>query len=879
MKTSLALLFAASLATVLAVDEPPAQGRYPVESSKFRDKPADSYSNSKDASGRTVYPIWGQAPFFDFGSRKVEFDPTGMRPIPQAPAPGVHPRIFFGPEELPAVRDRLKNTRTGQAAWNNILSWTEAVKGTYDDSAPYAAHDVWKGGFGGLRGPVPLYRLGLPENPGKSKYNRSEPAAALYEALADGTATEMPDYYWNAFALEAFRALIENDRAAAEKLAAATMTGLKLGQAKREEQRRVAQAKKPNEPLPPVDQPIGRFQLAFIYDFLFPHLKPEQKDALRSELAATTWSHDNYGTFNTAESARSNWATFSYWLYQVLAIEGEEGFNDLKVRGMYRGWRNLLTYGWFQSGATFEGEAKNQLGLDGILLFASREKDYGFENLGGHPYLQAYARKFLPHSINPMLSGFHKYDLLGGSRAGSGGFAPMDSLGLKYLFPEDKVIDWYYRKTVGENYEGVPDRPDGYFNALLFYAIYATDFDPKNNDPKALNLGHTFFCGERSLLMTRSSWEPDAAMLNLHTRGANGGHAFSDRNAIMVAGAGRIWSPNGYSSFHTKENSVVSINGRNQDLNTPARMVDFVDTPTATFAVGDAKHAWDWQWKRLEKPNGYYTKKDIDEKLVKIPEGYQPVLQTMNDFALTKLPHEYLNRPIFEYSHWIQPDGALSPYVRTPLLPVQHAIRTAGLIRGKHPYMLVIDDIQVDGNPQRFDWTLALEPDIQIVSTTRRSDTEFDVVLTGFDPEQTLPRTKGKPALPAQLEDPSQILPGQPMLLVRVVNASGNLLEPTIVEEASATEPKKYGRVRRLVLTAESVSPAFKVLLFPYRQGSASFPETEWNAARDTLTVQFDGQKDTIAFRPALHGKTDVRLSRDGQILAEVKAPMPPPLE
>ena len=124
-------------------------------------------------------------------------------------------------------------------------------------------------------------------------------------------------------------------------------------------------------------------------------------------------------------------------------------------------------------------------------------------------------------------------------------------VGLKYMFPNDKVIDWVYRKSIGENYENVPDRPDGYYNGLLFFAAFASDFDPANSDPAALGLGNTFFCGERSLLMTRSSWSKDALMLNLHTRGANGGHPFADRNAIMVAGAGRIWSPNGYSNFKT----------------------------------------------------------------------------------------------------------------------------------------------------------------------------------------------------------------------------------------------------------------------------------------------------------------------------------------
>ena len=34
-----------------------------------------------------------------------------MRKVPE---PGVHPRVFFGPDELPELRERLKNTVPGQ---------------------------------------------------------------------------------------------------------------------------------------------------------------------------------------------------------------------------------------------------------------------------------------------------------------------------------------------------------------------------------------------------------------------------------------------------------------------------------------------------------------------------------------------------------------------------------------------------------------------------------------------------------------------------------------------------------------------------------------------------------------------------------------------
>lgn len=857
-----------------------------IAASPFADKPCSSYSSYSGEDGQRVFPIWGQAPFRDFGSRTVQFDQTGVRAVAQAPAHGVHPRIFFGPAELPEVRKRVKETRCGQEAWKNILCWTEAMKGTYDDSQDYAKPDRTRGGWQSLHSRVPLWRLGMPfgSTPvNGSKWNKSDKAAALYAALADGTATEMPDYYWNAMALEAFRCLITDDKASAEKLAQVTMTATKLSQAKRDSARAQQQAKKPDQPLPPIDQPVGSFQFAYIYDFIYNWLTPEQRQTMHAELAETTWSHDNYGTFNNAHSSRSNWATFSYWLYQVLAIEGEPGFNELKVFGMYRGWRNLLNYGWFESGATFEGEAKNQLGMDGILLFAARQKAYGFENLAGHPYLRAYATKFLPHSANPMLTGFHKYDLLGGSRAGSGGFAPADSLGLKFLFPEDKVIDWYYRQTVDEDYSGVPEHPHGYFNALLFFAIYATDFDPANNDVKKLNLGNTFFCGERALMMTRSSWDKDAMMLNMHTRQMNGGHPFSDRNAIMVAGAGRIWSPNGYATFRTTENSVVSIDDQSQNENVPGRLVDFQDQPLATFAIGDAKYCWDWTWKRLEKSRGYYTKEDVTNGTVVIPEGWEPVRHTVNDFAFKKLDFAYLNKPAFEYDHWILPDGALSPYVRQPLLPVQRAFRTAGLVRGPRPYALIVDDIQMDTAPHRYDWRLLIENDIQIVKVEKIGTTELQIILTGSDPDQLQP--KPSTPLPPLLAEGTAIPDGQPMLLVRVLNhnmeAGQPTPEPTIVTldnpasfDKKANKPK-YAPTRLLLIPSLSVTPDYKVLLYAYRQGQP-LPEIKRGNAQQ-YTVAWADQKDELLFTPQAGQKTNLTVKRAGQeiiALTKVIAPL-----
>jgi hypothetical protein len=857
------------LAALAGVGVDARAAEYEASASPFADKPCSSYSAFKDSSGQPGVLIWGKAPFEDFGSREIEFNEAGVRQLRPAPAAGVHPRILFGPDDLEEVRHRVKQTQCGQEAWKNILSWTEMMKGNYDDKADYAQPDRWQGGFGGLHGRVPLFRLGIPRAAGAA-YNHNPQAAQFYRNLIDGNAEGCPSFYWNVLSLEAFRCLIDNDQSGAENAAKATITLMKADQAKRDADPKTA-GKTP-------DQPVGAFQLAFIFDFIFNWLTPEQKQQMHDELALSTWSHDNYGTFNTADTSRSNWATFSYWLFEVLGIEGEPGFNDLKVRGMYRGWRNLLTYGWFKSGATYEGEAKNQLGMDGIILFATRQKAYGFQDLCGHPYLQAYARSFLPESLNSMLTGFHKYDLLGGSRTGHGGFTPNDLLGLKFMFPNDRVIDFVYRKSIGDDYSGVPDRPDGYFNALLFYAVYASDFMPDNSDPAKLGLSNTFFCGERALLMTRSSWDKDAMMLNMHTRQANGGHPFSDRNGIMVSGAGRIWSPNGYANFRTSENSVVCIDGKSQTEQTPGRMVDFQDSPLATFATGDAKYCWDWSWKRLQKnKGGYYTKADVDAGSVVMPPNSEPERHTTNDFAYLKLPFAYLNRPMFENPDWILPNGAISPIVRMPNYPVERAFRTAGLVRGKYPYALVVDDIQKDESVHHYDWTLTLEYDIQIAAMRRTNAHEMDILLTGSDPDQL--KTHMKEALPSAVSEGTSLPNGTPMLLVRVLNYSpasaSGAEDPKIVELPNIADPKKYSTIRRLVIPADAVSPDFKVLLYAYHNG-APLPTTKWDGDRRIVTVTWPGQHDTSRFGRPDGGKTPISIARDAQKLIEMKAVVKP---
>ena len=863
----------------LAVPWPPP--RNPTDS-PFANLPSRSSAAYK-VGNEVILTRWGDIEPYDFGPKKVVFDYTGVRKLNQVPEPSVHPRILCTPADKEDIRGRLKSSLCGQEMWKNLLCYTHFMKGTFDPEAEYANVPPARAVLGETER-VPVARL--------QSGHKQEDAANRYHGLIQGDLTTKTPGLWHIFPLEAFRCWIEDDASGARDLAAAVTTGLKIEQARR------ASALKGK--VKPLDHPIAGIQLAYTYDFLYNWLNPEQRKAWHDELAAGTWNGENYGALNDATLTRSNWATFSYYLISSLAVEGEPGFNDLRVRGNYRGWRNLMTYGWFASGANYEGEAKNQLGGDGILAFALRMQAYGFDNLAAHPNVRANVTNFTPKSLIPNRQGFVKYDLLGGCH---GKPFITDLLALKFLVPDDKAIDLAYRAAVGDHYENVPNRAESggydpmvwgsYFNTMIPFLVFAIDFDPANNDPSKLALGNTFFCGDRALMMTRSSWETDALMLNLHVRQANGGHPFADRNSIMVAGAGRVWAPiygSGFEAWKNINHGEVVIDDHPQADHTPGRMVDFCDQPSATFAVGDAKSAWDWNWRFNETwgPLGRYTKEDLNNGKVKLAPGWELETHSVNDFSYTKHTDAYLNEPLSMQPSWVSLKGSIIPIARQVNYPVKKAFRTAGVVRGRHPYAIVIDDIQKDDSMHDYIWYLPLEYDVQItkIEVNKRG---LDLILTGNDPEQRKAPGVGKddqPGHPVPAKcDPSAVIPnGQPMLLVRFLNLDNDskaalateAKEPTILEDLRpemATD-RHYQRVRRLAVRAQAISPEFKVLLYPYHQGEP-LPKNEW-IGKNSVVFSWPEQKDLIEFKQATSGKTDLKVTRGNETLISIDKPVAP---
>jgi hypothetical protein len=743
-----------------------------AETSPFADKPCKSYSSSVDIA-------WGTIKADDFGPMKIVFDQRGVRQPGPVPPPGVHPRILITPDDLPDLRQKLKTTRCGRMMWNKILSYSNALRGTYDENADYAKPDFHQGDSGGSHGHIKLLYYKSPGNP----FN---PATRGYARLIEGDLTSKPGDYWPVLSMEAYRCLIENDAIAGAALGKAVMTAMHIDQASR------AQAREAKHQTGPIDRPVsggaGGQELGWIYDLGYNFFNSEQRAAIHKELADTTWYHDNYGSFNEAERTYSNWATFGYWFVPLLAIEGEPGFNDLKYAGLVRGFRNFFTYGVFPSGAVFEAEAKVQMGADGIIAFARR----GQPNLAGHPHLRAYAMDFLPQSIMPNPDfversssfppgGFIRYDRLGGA----GNILGVDAVGLKYLFPKEPVVDWVYRVAVGDNYERLPsgDNP-GYWNQLLIAAMLPADYDPANSDPGKLGLPLTYVAGERALVITRSGWDKDALMMDLHVRGVNGGHPYADRNTILFTGKGRIWSGLNQWLPDNDQQSLVSIDDWSQDALTPARLVSVTDRPLATFAVGDASYCWDWHMVRIDSnpvTHRPYTPADLGDGKSPAPNGGTWERHSINDFAFIKVPTPGFDDPLYLQKSWIGLPGVITPVMRKKNESVIKAYRTIGIIRGTHPYALVVDDVQADKTPHTYDWRMLMEKDLTIGTTepaARSPGSMCDVTLIAKEMHVSSPDKIAADSVKFSANDPK--------LLVRVLRCDQSdpqlKLEPTMAE-------------------------------------------------------------------------------------------------
>lgn len=789
---------------------------------------------------------WGDMRPDDLGDRRITYDTSGMAKLPFLPPAGVHPRLFFTDAERDTHRHRLEQSRGGREARKILQAYTDLLKGTYDPTVDYAQPDVFKGGWGGVRGFLPLFREG-----GNIAVNRQ-----IWEAYTEGRLPDCKPYHDinpGLCALEAYRCWVYHDTEGARKVARAMETAVRSELAK----------------LPPGKLPEGRYftyNLAFVYDFLYNELTPEQRALFHNALVAATFNSNQYGVFQHALNTTSNWATFSYLMLGWLALEGDPGFNKLQYLGYRRGLHNYFTYGWFKAGPCFEAFGKNQIGGDIVYPMARRG-----DNLAAHPHILATIRDYLPHAIVPWGNAYIAYDRWGGLKP----LNPSDILPYKNLFPTDKRIDWVYRNTVRPDYSwkhGDVLRVEGYQNTALFAVLWTVDYDETNSDPGKLMASESFLDGQRGLVITRGDWTKDALYLHHHVRGQSGGHVFADRSSFVLGGRGRMWVPNPAIGYETRQNNVVMIDGTPLSPRAPARLADYHRTPLATFSTADLRDTVNFEYERLyilQGDKGLLTPDDARMGRFTLPEGWEREMKAFNDYALEQdTGSAQFTTPRFERPDWLA-IGKVETAIRKrrQALAVTSAFRSIGMIRPTpgmqgEPYVLSIDDFATaDGKPHTYDWQMRLAADLMVVQVQ-----EYTVDKNGKPTESPV---KGAPLFYDILLAPKEaisidanehriVAQDSPVLLVRVLQVDGDVPEtgPIIVGFADDTAQK-------LVIRTSAITPNFKVLLYPHRYRRSALPVTTWEPQRISLTVRIGTQVDRFTFATFTDARTIFTLTRE----------------
>ncbi|MGB0371407.1 MAG: hypothetical protein ACPGN3_08650 [Opitutales bacterium] len=810
------------------------------------------------------FPKWKDIPWNDYGDMEITFDDEGLKDIPKAPEPGIHPRIYFGPDQLPELRRRYKETQSGREMWLNLMAYIHAMKGTYDPDADYAQPNR----FSGAR--VDLVRLIGTRTPGNGEIWNSLKSGVYVNPVVDPSArpghTITRGDIRLGFPLEAFRCLIENDAEGARTLA--SIIELVVKNERKDIDISQIESKYPV---------LGSTNLALSYDFIFDWLTPEQKDLFREELVKATHHWAYYGTFLPAYATTHNWTALTRFnLVNLLAIEGEPGFNDLKLAGIHRAFRNNITYGYYPSGACYEGLGKGHTGAIAMYTLAKRGN-----NLLTHPHLKAYIRKMMPHLKMPYAPSFLGYELWGGTSRSpqipnpaqeEWKPYPSDIISLKYVFPDDKIIDYIYQQIIGENYRDLSPSPTGWNNGFVEALIFATDYDTDNTSPEVLNeLGLSYLAPQRGLMLTRSSFtDPNALFLAMHTRQNYGRHVHGDRNSFVLAGAGRLWARHDTHAFSTRSVSVVSIDDKEQGVRTPGRIVDYADTDLATFMTGDTTYTWKWIWKdRTNQKGGAAHRMSFEAE-----DGGVPVMETQNDFFFEKGSEAHLSIPFWEYNDVYNAD---SPYkqMKKPWVDLEYSIRSSGIVRSELPYAIIVDDILVDDQPHEYLWQMQVPWDVSIAHLT-----ETDIFLSGGH-DMYSSRTNKRPET------------GDPLLLIRVLerdnSAAQSRNEPLakIHVDSSRLEggdltsahfnrsiwkaeadpdrrrPHPKQTDKTLMIPARATKGTFKIFMYPYRYGDP-LPETLFNTSTGDLRITIGDRTQDIKFVPSESGKTHIAIHEEG---------------
>ena len=766
------------------------------------------------------------------------------------PAPGQHPRILFGAEDLPRIRTHLAGNEAGiatTAALRAMLAKGIGTKGTWEEQCHTAL----------VAGDLAAFTAAFKEDP-----TDNVPPGSGFKYSVPG---RKPATKWGTrnpllacLEVQAFLAQLDGDAAAGTQAAKALATYARFVSPKID----AANAKPGHEFHWTSTRDLVPIEIAYGYDWAWTWMTPAQRDDVRSAIVRAT-----VGKYTVGMDLPSHWRNWNHiaitdsFLACLFAIEGEPGDDPRGRERMFEVYRDYLTYAIDGLGFGTEGIGYQTVGIARIsgamVSFANRGR-----NLLTHPHWRRHSESWLVQALQPFGGAWQ-------SNSDLANFPP--NLGMvqiqKFFFPQSAGIDLVLR-----NHPQVMTKDWGKLatDGLECQWIMATAPDAEGRREQAqqeaaalVGGGLTFHDRERGSLYTRTGWGSDDLSLHVDCRTDTTfpSHDHADRGQFTLAALGRAWACDGYRDTEGKYHNVVTIDGRGQGyFASPGRWIAAEDGPQATTAIVDAKYNWDWQWTK-----SMFTESKASLEGRGQAWGVEPALRQQARIPLDRWEIDptpsvlayyqgFADRAHGDPRMWDDEDGW---QIRAPWYPVQKAFRTVTLARGKHPYVLVVDDIRKDDAEHLYEWRMNAGPEVAAVTIDGA-----DIVLG----DSTTARAPGERKYAFQGKTDLAPAKGDRLLLVRTLDI-GQPDMPTLqpVPMVATVEYKKtddmhqfsgrsMGLGTQVVIGSRSVEPKFVVLLYPYRQGE-EVPKTAWNDGKTRLTVTWKDQADTYDVSVTAEGR------------------------
>lgn len=775
----------------------------------------------------------------------ITFDYSGVRVLGHAPAPYVHPRIYFNPEDTTEIKLRLQNTVNGREVMHKLHAYTtllhlgyDATKGgTFNKAASYAVNSqnvCYMSNVGAFDVKWQYDKLVNNDTTGfvlkniGTRFNTMLSMEAIECFFNKGKINPETGVPYNTYATNLAKAMTVWARVA---LKSGTLT--------------------------PTTYPyIGGAFFAVMYDYNYWAMTPVQRDTARMALAkivpaAPRWGDLTIDPYRTV----SNWATLNFFeVIPNFAIEGETGYNPTLTHKWMKVLYRFITYGYFDSGCGWEGIGKNYQMV--AQLVASARRGY---SLLGHPHVRAYPG-YLSKQVQPFGYGFNGEDMWGGSGPdqiyGRYKFNQMDAIGIKYAFPNDTVADFVWRNYAAYTSNGMEYPDQAYVSAIN--NVSCTSFDPATNNnlfdmmgalvpyvsdwfnipwvdecKAAMKNNPDFVDSDRGQMVMRSGFDQNALSAIFYCRQNTGGHTYPDRNSFSLSANGRVWIPyrwgGNYYDSHAQnlvmvDTMAISYNGGSLIMPQPGKLLNWDTNSTLPQITGDATYAysWEWSWSTVTGDNTLLGKADPGK------QAWTKVTETLNSFRKNPSSESFYNTAIYDWQSWNPPSATgvyYDRFIKRPYNTMEKVYRTLSMIRDKHNAVLIIDDVKKDAAVHKYQWTVQLPSDITIDSKTDNGDGTYDAILKEAS--------------------------GNRRLLVRMLNQNDYVKgsTPTVTTETVPylAGDKKVYSVYRLSCTSNSIAPDFKVLLYPFILGDA-LPKTMWNADKSKLNVVWSDQTTSLAF-------------------------------